>query len=236
MLDKFNDMNLKDKTTVICGIIMLFVIIFVLSTGFNRGLPKPVFEVDSDEINLIIDDLGDNYTMNITDTTGNVVKNYIHYYDGRFHLYENENDNIGYLEYNGNRYQMDGLTRELTLFTGNVGYIDNPLYDYDLIKTFTDNCKYEYVNENKATCKISLNEYLSYHNTKYNTSYVGNDTDYINISVSYSKKLNSIEIDYSAYNKVVNLAEDNVFVKIKFNYNSNNFNIIYDNYKDVLGE
>ena len=80
MLDKFNDMNLKDKTTVICGIIMLFVIIFVLSTGFNRGLPKPVFEVDSDEINLIIDDLGDNYTMNITDTTGNVVKNYIHYY------------------------------------------------------------------------------------------------------------------------------------------------------------
>lgn len=236
MLEKFNDLSLKDKTTVICGFIMLLVIIFVLSTGFDRTLPKPVFKADSEQINSVIDDLGDNYTMNITDTTGSVTKNYIHYYDGRFHLYESENDNVGYLDYKGNRYQMDGVTRELTLFTGTVGYIDNPLYDYELIKTFTDNCDYEYVNENKATCKITLNDYLSYHNTKYNTSYVGNDTDYININVSYAKRLNSIEIDYSAYNKVVNLAEDNVLVKIKFNYNSNNFDTIYDNYKDVLGE
>lgn len=236
MLEKFNDMNLKDKITVICGVVVLIVIIFVLSTGFDRTLPKPVFEANSEQINTLIDDLGDNYTMNITDTTGSVTKNYIHYYDGRLHLYESENDNFGYLDYNGNRYQMDGLTKELTLFTGSVGYIDNPLYDYELIKTFTDNCDYEYVNENKATCKITLNDYLSYHNTKYNTSYVGNDSEYINISVSYGTRLNSIEIDYSAYNKVVNLAEDNVLVKIKFNYNSNNFNTIYDNYKDVLGE
>ena len=42
MLDKFNDLSFKDKTTVVCGCIFLLVMIFVLSTGFKGDIPKHV--------------------------------------------------------------------------------------------------------------------------------------------------------------------------------------------------
>ena len=236
MLEKFNDLSFKDKTTVVCGIIVLIVIVFVLSTGFEGDIPKPVFKVDTVLVNSLIDDLGDNYVISISDTTGEKTTNHIHYYDGRLDLYESDSSEYGYLEYNGKRYQMDASTMKLTEYDGNVGYIDNPLYDYDLIKSFTDSCNYEYVDSNHATCKIILNEYLNYHNTKYNTSYIGSDIEYIKLDVYYGNKLNSLKIDYSAYNKFVNTSSDNLVVEFSFKYNSNNFDTIYDNYKDILGE
>ncbi len=236
MLDKFNDMSGKDKLTVVCGVIFLFVMIFVLSTGFKGELPKHDFKVNAEEVNSVIDDLGDNYIINITETNGDKISNHIYYYDGKIYLYESDTSEYGYLEYNDKRYQMDGVTRELSEYDETVGYIDNPLYDYELIKNFTDSCNYEYLNRNQASCKITLNEYLTYHNSKYNTSYIGSDYEYITIKISYSNKLNMIEIDYSAYNKIVNLGENNVIVKFDFKYNVNKFDAIYENYKDVLGE
>lgn len=236
MLEKFNDMSAKDKVTVVCGFIVFLVMVFVLSTGFEGDIPKPVFSVNMDELNSILDDLGNNYTINIKDTTGDKTVNYIYYFDGKLKLYESDNDQYGYLEYNGKRYQMNGVTKELVEYEESVGFIDNPLYDYDLIKNFTDSCNYEYVSDNNASCKITLNEYLKYHNNKYNTSYVGSDSDFITLNIIYGKRVNSIKIDYTAYNKVVNYGEDNVNIEFSISYDSNNFDTIYDNYKDVLGE
>lgn len=234
MLEKFNDLSLKDKITVICGGIFLLVMLFVLGTGFKGDIPKTEFKVNAEELNKIIDDLGNNYTVTISDTSGDKVSKFIHYYDGKIHLYESEDNDYGYLEYNGKRFRMDGLTRELVEYDESVGYIDNPLYDYDLIKDFTKSCDYEYVNMNSANCKISLNEYLRYHNSKYNTSYVGVDDEFITLSITYGKRLSYLKIDYSSYNKIVNLGENNNFVEFSFKYNVNDFTSIYDNYKDVL--
>ena len=236
MLDKFNDLNSKDKLTLICGAVFLVVMLFVLSTGFDGDIPKPVFKVNTEEVNALIDDLGDNYVITLTSKIGETESKYIHYYDGRFHLYESDKSEFGYLEYNNKRYKMDGVTKDLTEYDESVGFIDNPLYDYELVKNFTDNCNYEYVTENKASCKITLNEYLSYHNNKYNTSYVGSDSEYITIDVVYGSKLSLLTVDYTSYNKSVNLSDENLIVKFDIQYNVNNFDTIYDNYKDVLGE
>ena len=45
----------KDKLTVVCGVIFLFVMIFVLSTGFKGELPKHDFKVNAEEVNSVID-------------------------------------------------------------------------------------------------------------------------------------------------------------------------------------
>ena len=70
MLDKFNNMAFKDKMTLVCGGIFLLVMMFVLSTGFGGDIPKPTFKVNIEEVNSLIDDLGDNYVITTTSTIG----------------------------------------------------------------------------------------------------------------------------------------------------------------------
>lgn len=235
MLERFNELNSKEKLSLICGCIVLIAAIFVMGTGFNNEMNiKPVNKVNNEQIKELLNkELGDNYTITIKETTGTKENKYIFYYDGKLKLYETSKFEYGYLEYNGNMYQMNGDTKELIKYNEKLSFINNPYYDLDLIKDFTNSCEYEYVSSNKAKCNVKLNDYLTYHNNKYGTTYMGNDNDII-VNVTYNDKVNSIEIDYSAFNKTVNLSDEKVTINIAFRYNSNNFDIIYENYKDIL--
>lgn len=235
MLEKFNDLNTKEKTTVICGIIVLIVLIFVLATGLNKKIDyKPVNKVNNNQIKELLNkELGDNYTITIKETTGIKENKHIFYNDGKLKLYESSKSEYGYLEYNDKLYQMDGNTKELTRYYEKLSFINNPYYDLELIKEFTNQCEYEFVSTTKAKCDIKLSDYLTYHNKKYGTTYVGNDNNIV-VNIAYKDKINSIEIDYSEFNKTVNLSEEKLMVSINFRYNSNNFDIIYENYKDIL--
>lgn len=235
MLERFSELSTKEKITLICGGIVLVTALFVMGTGFNNDLNiKPVNKVNNEQIKeLMKKELGDNYTITIKETTGTRENKYIYYYDGKLKLYETSKSEYGYLEYNGKMYQMNGDTKELTKYNEKLTFMNNPYYDLELIKDFTDSCEYEYVSSNKAKCNIKLKDYLTYHNNKYGTTYVGND-NYIVINVTYKDKIASIEIDYSVFNKTVNLSDEKVIVNINFRYNANNFDIIYENYKDIL--
>ena len=235
MLEKFNELNSKDKLTIICGVIILLAAIFVLGTGFNKNQnTKPVNVINNAHINTLIDkELGNNYTITINETAGVKEHKHIYYYDGKLKLYESTKSEYGYLEYNNNVYEMNATTKELTKYNEKISFMNNPLYDYDLIKKITDSCDYKFVSSKKVECNITLREYLKYHNEKYGTTYVGND-DYINIYISYTDKLNSIEINYTTFNKIVNLSNETINIKLSFRYNSNNFDNIYNAYKDIL--
>ena len=235
MLERLNDLKPKDKITIICGIIILVAALFVVGTGFDKDYNiKPVMKVNSEKIKELMNkELGNNYTITIKETTNTKENKNIYYYDGRLKLYETTKSEYGYLEYNGKMYQMNGDTKELTKYNEELSFINNPFYDLDLIKEFTNNCEYEYVSENKAKCNIKLKDYLTYHNNKYATTYIGNDYNII-VEVTYSDKINSIVIDYSAFNKTVNLSDEKLIVNVTYRYNSNNFDIIYENYKDIL--
>ena len=178
-------------------------------------------------------ELGENYTVIINETTGETKNKHIYYYDGKLKLYETSKSEYGYLEYNGKMYQMNADTKELTIYDDKIPFMNNPYYDLELIKDFTNTCEYEFVSSNKAKCNIKLKDYLTYHNSKYGTTYIGNDNNIV-IYVTYKDKINSIEIDYSVFNKTINLSDEKMLVEINFRYNTNNFDIIYENYKDIL--
>jgi hypothetical protein len=234
MLEKFNDLNFKEKTTVICGIIILLVGILVMGNGNNKIELNSVPNINNEKIKEIMNkDLGEDYTLTIKETIGLTENKYIFYKDENLKLYESSDQKYGYLEYKGKFFQMDGETKELTRYTEDLPFLKNPHFDLELIKEFTNNCEYQYISQSSAKCDIKLKDYLTYHNNKYGTSYIGNDNNIV-FTVTYSDKINEINIDYTAFNKTVNLSEENLNVNIKFRYNSNNFDIVYDNYQSIL--
>lgn len=235
MLERFEELEKKEKLTLVCGAIMLIAAIFVMGTGFNRDNNlKPVNKVNNEQVNEVINkELGDNYTMTVEETVGQKKNKYVFYSTEKIKLYESSKEEKGYLEYNNKMFEMDGKTRELTKYEGKPSYINNPFYDLDLIKEFTGTCEYEYAGPNEAKCNIKLKDYLTYHNSKYGTTYVGND-DYIVLNVRYGEKLNEINIDYTVFNKTINISEEKMNININIRYNSNNFDVIYENYKEIL--
>lgn len=229
------NLNKKDKLTLICGLILLLAVLFVIGTGTDKDMNiKPVNKVNNEQIKEMLNqELGENYTVIINETTGETKNKHIYYYDGKLKLYETSKSEYGYLEYNGKMYQMNADTKELTIYDDKIPFMNNPYYDLELIKDFTNTCEYEFVSSNKAKCNIKLKDYLTYHNSKYGTTYIGNDNNIV-IYVTYKDKINSIEIDYSVFNKTINLSDEKMLVEINFRYNTNNFDIIYENYKDIL--
>ncbi len=229
------NLNKKDKLTLICGLILLLAVLFVIGTGIDKDINiKPVNKVNNEQIKeLLNQELGKNYTVIINETTGETKNKHIYYYDGKLKLYETSKSEYGYLEYNGKMYQMNADTKELTIYDDKIPFMNNPYYDLELIKDFTNTCEYEFVSSNKAKCNIKLKDYLTYHNNKYGTTYIGNDNNIV-IYVTYKDKINSVEIDYSVFNKTINLSDEKMLVEINFRYNTNNFDIIYENYKDIL--
>ena len=232
MLD-FENLSSKDKMFLVCAAIVFFMILFVFMTGFNNKIPNKEIKIDNNQINEKINNLGENYILNISYTTGNVVENYIFYKEDKMMFYEKEGDTSVYLKYNDNMFVIDGPSKEMSKYDGGVSYINNPYYDYELIQEFTKSCDYKFDSLNNVSCKLPLNTYLSYHNSKYGTNYVGEDGT-IDIYVTYVNRVNKIKIDYTSFNKYVNQSDEDVIVEIKLKYNTNNFEVIYDNYKEIL--
>ena len=233
MLEKLNDLNNKDKLTLFCGFVVLVCVIFIFSTD-NISNNVPVKEEKVDNINEIINNRGDNYTLTINETLGEDIYEHIFYEDSKLKLYESTTSEFGFLKYDNKLFVVDGETKKLQINNKDASFINSFYYDYDFIKEFTKSCEYEYVLNNKVQCKLSLNEYLKYYNNRYNTNYSGNDYEFIDINISYGKKIKTINIDYSLFDKLINADDKKHIVDLSFNYTKNDFSEIYDNYKDVL--
>ena len=132
MLERFEELEKKEKLTLVCGAIMLIAAIFVMGTGFNRDNNlKPVNKVNNEQVNEVINkELGDNYTMTVEETVGQKKNKYVFYSTEKIKLYESSKEEKGYLEYNNKMFEMDGKTRELTKYEGKPSYINNPVSLY----------------------------------------------------------------------------------------------------------
>lgn len=222
MLEKINDFSSKEKLSIICGLVVLVALIFVLSTGFEGSLPDNVYTIDNEEINQLFFDLGDNYVITINETTSDNSYEHIYYYDGRLKLYESDTSEYGFLEYNDKMYKMNAETKELTLYEDSVSFLNNSYYDFDLIKKMTELCDYEYLSSNSVSCNVSLDNYSKLYNEKYGIEYDG-VSDFITITITYGEKISYMSIDYG-----------DIDVSFTFKYHNSNYEIIYDNYKDIL--
>ena len=144
MLERFNDLNNKDKSTLVCGIVVLLMIIFVFSTGFFSKPSVKENNVSSEEVNKLFDNVKDNYVININKNINNMNEKIIYYTDNKLELFENDIYEDGVIRYNGNIFCLDSDTMELNQCDSEYNYVNDSFYDFKFIKLLTEDCKYKY--------------------------------------------------------------------------------------------
>ena len=235
MLEKFNNLNNKDKSTLFCGIVVLFAIVFVLVTGFsNNSNEKKESSFDSSNIVKMINDIKDNYSMTINKSLNNITEEIIYYTDDKLELYESSIHDSGVIRYNNKLFCLDDNTMELDNCGEEYNYVNDSFYSYNFIKDLASECDYTYVSKNNVTCNISLVKFFEKYNNINNTNYIGNDENIIIDIVHNTKYITKINIDFSNAYNVINGFDDKFLLNIKFGVEKNDFSKIYDHYKDIL--
>ena len=232
MLDNLDN---NDKITLICGGVVLFVILFVIGTGFISDSDKNNEKVfDSKKINELFNKNNDSYTMSITRNLNNEFVNVIYYTDGKLELFESDTIDYGIIRYNDKLFCLNSSDMELSICNDENSFINDSFYDYDFIKLFTSECEYNLIEDGHVACNVKAKNFFEKYNYLNNTSFVGNDENVL-VDVFYNGiGLSKLSIDYSEVYNVMNISNDKLIFNISFSLESNDFSEIYDHYKDVL--
>lgn len=234
MLERFNDLNNKDKSTLVCGIVVLLMIIFVFSTGFFSKPSVKENNVSSEEVNKLFDNVKDNYVININKNINNMNEKIIYYTDNKLELFENDIYEDGVIRYNGNIFCLDSDTMELNQCDAEYNYVNDSFYDFKFIKLLTRDCKYKYISNYKVSCDVSLNSFFRIYNELNNTSYIGNDNN-ISFDIDYNDLyITKINVDFSDAYNIIYGTNDRFLLNMKLSLGGNDFNKIYEHYKDIL--
>lgn len=234
MLERFNDLNNKDKSTLVCGIVVVLMIIFVFSTGFFSKPSVKENNVSSEEINKLFDNVKDNYVININKNINNMNEKIIYYTDNKLELFENDIYEDGVIRYNGNIFCLDSDTMELNQCDSEYNYVYDSFYDFKFIKLLTSDCKYKYISNYKVSCDVSLNSFFRIYNELNNTSYIGNDNN-ISFDIDYNDLyITKINVDFSDAYNIIYGTNDRFLLNMKLSLGGNDFNKIYEHYKDIL--
>ena len=234
MLERFNDLNNKDKSTLVCGIVVLFMVIFVFSTGFFSKPNVKENNVSSEEVNKLFDNVKENYVINISKNVNNINEQIIYYTDNKLELYESDIYENGVIRYNGNIFCLDSNTMEILECDDEYNYVNDIFYDFEFIKLLTRDCEYKYVSKNKVSCNISLNTFFNKYNELNGTSYIGSDDDIL-FDINYNDLyVTKVSVDFSKVYNIIHGTNDRFLLNMKLSLGGNDFNKIYEHYKEIL--
>ena len=202
-------------------------IVFVIFSRGKRKAQKIVLEeVRSEDIVTLLDMLGDNYTLEITEEIDGKSNTLYYYRDDKIELYEGSLlGEDGVMVYGGKSYiiykeEFDKIKEinklKLHNYKGDNSFIKDPYYNIELLKKVINYCEMTPVNVVKANCKFNLSNYLDEYNILYNKRVETNYDDKISMDiVHYSDGIGKIIIDYTEINKVINNSESTIKYGIK---------------------
>lgn len=224
-----------EKSTIIYLTVIVFGLLFIITHKTLNNSLKVTGIVDSEHINELFDQIGDNYSLRVSETRNDKTTNLSLSCDSRIKLYEGTMiDKDGYLIYNNKVFELNGT--DLSRSSVDVTSFDNIYMDINFIKKVVKHCDYEYVNPVKATCSVKISDYLKEYNEYRNTEL---SADYDNLIkfdiIYYSDILGKINVDYTDINRIISYDADDLKYGIKIvDVNENNFDELYDYSKDIL--
>lgn len=231
--EKYNISEMLVKGILIV-LILIFMILFIIFSGNGSRKNNKKYPLTHEDLNKLLDMIGDNYTLDIDETINGKMNNIIYSRDSKLELYESNNK--AYMYYKNKLYEINQDNYKIKN-VDNLSFVDNPFYNINLLKNVFKHCKLEYVNNVKSICNIKSNDYLNEYNLMYNTTFSGND-DIIKFNlVYYNTGIGKINVDYSNINRIINNNYDSVKYGIRIDdLNKNNFDDFINYYKDTLNK
>jgi hypothetical protein len=232
MLDKLFKKSKSEKRGNM--LLLVGIIIVVLILAFYSKDDFETKKVEEANVTKLLNEINDNYTVDIVIKNSTEVKNYNYSRDSKIELLdEGDYSDKAYLIYNNHYYSIDVDNYKLTKVK-KIDKLNNPYTNIDLIKKVINKCELEYVNDTNKICTINENEYFKEYNIIYNTNYTS-DKD-MTIKVCFLQtSIYSIEVDYTNIDKIINNNDDILKYEFLFsNINKNNYSDMMNYYKKDL--
>ena len=222
--------NLVKGLLIIIGLIIM--IVFICISGRNSSIKKN--SITNAKLNEFLDQIKDNYTLNIDETINGKLTNIIYSRDSNLETYEI--NKVAYLYYNNKLFSIDNNTYKLKK-ESILPFLNNPYYDINLIKNVFKHCELKHINVVKSTCTISFNDYINEYNTLYNQSVTLEEGKLIFDIIYSSTGISKINVDYSAINRIIKIDNSSIKYGIRINnVGKNNYNEFLEYYKKDLNK
>ena len=151
-------------------------------------------------------------------------------------MYNVNNDNKGYLIYNGKTYVVELKGRKIKEYNKQESFFNDNYSNIDFIKNVVKHCESKIINKNEVNCTVKIDDFIKEYNNYFSTHNIYEGEDEIVFNIKHGNIVNNIEVDYSKVNQFVKNNGKSVVkynIKIK-NTNSNDYSNLFEIFSDTL--
>ena len=139
----------KEEIVKLLAIIIVFIAIFVYSVfSSNDGFKKDNKRVETIDVVKLFEPIKNNYELVIDKTIDDKEEHIDYINDGTFKLYNVNNDNKGYLIYNGKTYVVELKGRKIKEYNKQESFFNDNYSNIDFIKNVVKHCESKIINKN----------------------------------------------------------------------------------------
>ena len=227
----------KEEIVKLLAIIIIFIAIFVYSVfSSNDGFKKDNKRVETIDVVKLFEPIKNNYELVIDKTIDDKDEHIDYINDGTFKLYNVNNDNKGYLIYNGKTYVVELKGRKIKEYNKQESFFNDNYSNIDFIKNVVKHCESKIINKNEVNCSVKIDDFIKEYNNYFSTHNIYEGEDEIVFNIKHGNIVNNIEVDYSKVNQFVKNNGKSVVkynIKIK-NTNSNDYSNLFEIFSDTL--
>ena len=235
MLDDKEGLTDKEKIKLL-AIIIIMLAIFLYSV-FSKNGDMKLFKKEINKIDVasLFEPIKDNYELIINKTIDNNLEKINYINDGNFKLYNLNDEENGYLIYEGKIYNVELNNFKIKEVKKEFDFINDNYANIDFIKSVLVYCDFVKSGNKKVICNMELSDFINGYNNYYYSKYVYDGSDLITFEFQYETVINSIKVDYSKANKIIKNNDSNVEYEINIKkVNSNDYSYLFDIFKDTL--
>lgn len=212
---------------------LLAILLYSVFSG-NHFSEKRNEDMTEININSIFEPIKDNYTLIINKKFNNDEETIEYITDGTLKLYNKEEEQNGYLIYNGKTYYVVSKGYKLKEVKNKPDFIDDNFANIDFIKIIMKQCKIDNKKNYSYDCVIKARDYIEEYNKYFNSNYVYDGEENIVFSIKHGRIAYNISVDYSLANKIIKNG-NNLKYNIKIDkVNDNDYSNLLEVFKDSL--
>ncbi len=236
MIKKISE-KYKISETLITGILIVLILtlmlVFIFATRSGAKKFKNDRVLTSENLELLLNRINDNYTLNMDEIINGELNNVIYSRDSKMETYELYNK--AYLYYNNNLFEINEENYKIKKISKEP-FVDNPFYNINLLKKVFSHCEFERINNVKSICKVKFSDYILEYNNLYNQN-INPVDNIIKFELIYFDDLSKINVDYTDINRIINNNSKSIKYGIRIeDIDKNNYDIFYEKYKKTLNK
>lgn len=215
-------------------IVMLAMLLYSIFSG-KVEIKKKKNNMKNVDVKELFEPIKDNYELEIYKTIGDDTEKIDYITDGTFKLYNLNDEEKGYLIYEGKTYSVESNGFKIKEIKKDPSFISDNYSNIDFIKSILIYCKSTKDDNKKVTCNMELSDFINGYNNYYYRNYVYDGEDIITFEFQHGDIINTITVDYSKANKIIKNSDNNIeyIIKVK-NVNSNDYSNLFEVFKNTL--